>query len=127
MQVVRKAMTPKKVLIVHTVVFGLFFIFSLSSPFVATYYSAFFSGYIFPGAIVFMPVVLIAWRFFGGCPFTVWENSLQKRINPALTYEDSCIQHYGFVWFGLKIPLSIIQPFLIALLSLPILVGLLLF
>lgn len=117
-------MTPKKVFIVHTVVFGLFLVFSLSSPFVAIYYSAFFSGYVFPGAILLMPVVLIAWRFFGGCPFTVWENRLRERQQPGSAYQDSCIQYYAFQWFGIRVPLWVIQPVLIGLLLLPIAVGL---
>ncbi|MDP2676181.1 MAG: DUF2784 family protein [bacterium] len=118
-------MTPKKVLIIHIVVFIGFLVFSLSSPFIAMRYAAFFSGYFFPFAIIVMPIILIAWHFFGGCPFTVWENRLRERTQSGSSYQNSCIQYYAFQWFGIRIPLKLIQPALVALLVLPITVGLL--
>lgn len=118
-------MTSKKVLIIHIVVFAGFLVFSLSSPFIAMRYAAFFSGYFFPFALVVMPVIVIAWRIFRGCPFTVWENRLREQEQEGSTYKDSCIQYYAFQWFGLRIPLWIIQPALLVLLALPIGIGLL--
>lgn len=118
-------MTSKTVLIIHTIVFAGFLVFSLSSPFIALRYAAFFSGYFFPFALVVMPIILIAWRMFGGCPFTVWENRLREQEHAGSAYKDSCIQYYGFRWFGVRTPLWVIQPVLVGLLSLPIAVGLL--
>ncbi|PIR69358.1 MAG: hypothetical protein COU47_03240 [Candidatus Niyogibacteria bacterium CG10_big_fil_rev_8_21_14_0_10_46_36] len=117
-------MTSKTVLILHSIVFGSFVLFSLSSPIFAVWYSEFFSSYFFPAAIVLTPVVFGLWYMFRGCPFTVWENYFRKRERKLLIAKNSCIYHYALEWFNVRIPLRLIQPVLVLLFIIPIFVGL---
>lgn len=62
------------VLAAHVLVFSATILCALAAPFIAFFYPQFFSLPILValyGAALLLPLL---WRFFGGCPFTVWEN-----------------------------------------------------
>jgi hypothetical protein len=67
-----------------------------------------------------MIAVLVSWKVFGGCPFTVWENRIRELERSGSAYLGSCLTHYSTKWFGLNI-----TGILVSLLILPIIVGIL--
>ncbi len=116
-------MKARHVLIIHTSIFILFVLGSLSSPILAAYFPNFFSSIFYLISIVLLMVgVILSWKKFGGCPFTVWENRLRIKES-AETYLGSCLPYYTQKWFGLKVPNRVFTGILVALLILPILVG----
>jgi hypothetical protein len=116
-------MKSKHVLSIHTAIFVLFVLGSISSPILAIYFSSFFSSIFYLlAAVLIMAGVILSWRAFGGCPFTVWENRLRERESLE-TYLGSCLPHYSRKWFDLKLPGKFFTVILISLLLLPICTG----
>jgi hypothetical protein len=67
--------------------------------------------------------VMLSWKIYGGCPFTVWENRYREIEEKGSAYLGSCLPHYAMRWFGWKIPGKYFTLVLVTLLILPIVVG----
>lgn len=116
-------MTSNHVLILHTTIFSLFALGSLSSPVLVQFFPRFFgSMYFLVGAALLLVIVKSSWKKFGGCPFTVWENKL-RNLEQKQTYSESCLPHYSAEWFGLNLTDKFFTPVLIILFLIPIFVG----
>ena len=108
------------ILVLHTIVFFLFMVVSLSSPFVAFRYPTVFNGpYALIGAALVMFVVISSWGIAGGCPFTAWENAARRREGREI-YGGGCIERYSFQWFNITLPRHLSTIVLVFLLSLPV-------
>lgn len=117
-------MRSGSILVLHTIVFFLFIMVSLSSPFVAIRYPTVFSGpYVFVGAALVMLVVISSWGIAGGCPFTAWENAARRREGREI-YGGGCIERYSFQWFNITLPRHFSTVVLVFLLLLPVGVAL---
>ncbi|MBX4186702.1 MAG: DUF2784 domain-containing protein [Candidatus Doudnabacteria bacterium] len=118
-------MNSKRVLTIHTMIFAMFAIGSLSSPFLSRRFHGFFSSpYYLVGAGIIMVATLASWKLFGGCPFTVWENRLREKEGLP-KYTGSCLPQYTSKWFGLNVPNKYFNSVIIILLIIPILAGIL--
>jgi|GEM_PF-2026878 hypothetical protein len=118
-------MRSRAILALHTTMFFAFVIGSLSSPFIALSYPT-ISPWPFILATLFLATFVVgSWGAYGGCPFTIWENKFREQEQRGSSYPGPCIDHYAYVWFGLKIPGRTSTMILLVLLLLPGAVGLL--
>lgn len=89
------------------------------------YYPQVFTGKaVVIGFTILALLVLGSWPLYGGeCPFTVWENNFRKREGKK-AYREACIDRYAARGFGIKLPKYFSTYLSVALLILPIAVGL---
>ncbi|HEY4487193.1 MAG TPA: DUF2784 family protein [Candidatus Paceibacterota bacterium] len=111
-------------LAVHTILFFSFAIGSIVCSFILVEYPGVLAGKtVVIGFIVIALFVLGSWPIYGGaCPFTVWENNFRKRERKK-PYKEACINHYAQKWFSIRLPKNAHTWLPIALLILPIVIG----
>ncbi len=115
-------MSSKQVLILHTSLFILFLISSITvSIFLAYNPNLYLSPFYLVILFLFITLTLYSWKKFKGCPLTVWENHLRKAESQDI-YKGSCLRHYSIKWFGVDVPGKVFDKIIILLFILPILV-----
>jgi len=117
-------MKARTILIIHTTIFLCFAFAAISSPYFALHYPEYFSALNLIVFGVIAVAVVGTWPLFGGCPFTIWENTAWKRENPSRAYRGACIDHYIERWFGIRLPDHLSTIALIVLFLIPIVSGL---
>lgn len=114
-------MNSRSVLALHTIIFILFVIGSISSLFLSFYFRDFFTSKFYLFIVVITPIILrYTWEKMNGCPFTVWENDL-RHSEQLETYQESCLKHYSNKWLKVSIKNKTFDFILNLLLIFPIL------
>jgi|SRR3989344_8596643 len=111
------------ILAIHTMIFISLVCGSFALPFLIYQYPDIFVGkYVVITMGVLALLVVSSWPLYGGCPFTIWENTFKKEAGQP-SYSGPCIDHYAALWFGIHLPPRVSTGMLIVLLALPIIAG----